>query len=250
MDTGILQPLLAALFISIVSFSGALALFNKKFDRGNSLSYFISFAAGVMLSAALLDILPEAIESANEPHDIFIFVLCGIVMSFLIERFALYHHHHHQDTHHINSSAYLILIGDAFHNFVDGLAIAATYIANPAIGIATTIAIAAHEIPQELADFSILVHSGLKRKQALLYNFISALTSVVGVLVGYYLLKFATGLTGPLLGLTGGIFLYIALADLIPELHNDNRAQKNWKYALIFVIGIIFMFLLIKATHS
>lgn len=248
MNDGITQPLLASFLISTLSFLGSFSLFSGPFKQ-NKISYFVSFAAGVMLSAALLDIIPEALEM-GDPHELLMYVLGGIILSFLMERFALFHHHHHDDTHHIKPSAYLVLVGDAFHNFIDGVAIATTFLVNPAVGVATTIAIAAHEIPQELADFSILVNSGLEKKKALLYNFLSALTALVGVIVGYYFIQQFEGITGPLLGFTGGIFLYISLADLIPELHNDHRQQKSWHLAFIFLLGIAVLYFLIGFTHE
>ena len=243
------SPLIASIFISLLSFIGALTLFRKNIGSHKSLPYFISFAAGVMLSAALLDVLPEAIE-LSDPQKVLQAVLIGIVLGFFMERFVLWYHHHHEDTHHIKPSAFLVLFGDGIHNFIDGVAIVATYIANPAVGIATTIAIAAHEIPQELADFSILIHAGLSKKQALLYNFISALMAILGVFIGYYFLQRFTGITGLLLGFTAGIFLYIPLADLIPELHSDHRQQKNWKYALVFLFGILLLHFLILYLHE
>ena len=243
MPSSLIQAIIASLFISGLSLTGAILLFSKKQQEGRFLHYFISFAAGVMLSAAINNILPEAfaivsVKIALES------TLLGITIAFLMERLLLWHHHHHDETHHIKSSAYLVLFGDSLHNFIDGVALAATFLTSPHVGIATTIAIAAHEIPQELADFSVLIHAGLKNKRALFLNFLSGLTAIFGVLTGYYFLSSSRIYEGNLLGITGGIFIYIALADLIPELHSDHRNQKNLKLAVTFLVGVILMYLI------
>ena len=151
----IIQPLLATILVSLLSLTGAFILLKKKVGQEKNISSLVSFAAGVMLGAALLDLLPHAIEEADA-HEILMLTLWGIVGSFLFERFILWHHHH-EEKHHIKPSVFLVLVGDAVHNFVDGIVIAAAFLVNPMLGISTTIAIAAHELPQELADFSILL---------------------------------------------------------------------------------------------
>lgn len=250
MSYELMQPLIATILISGLSFSGSILLINRKLVSKNILHYLVSFAAGVMLSTALLDILPEALESQDDLMAIMWTVLFGIIFGFMMERFVLWYHHHHEDSHNIKPSAYLVIFGDAFHNFIDGIAIAATFIANPGVGIATTIAIAAHEIPQEIADLSILINSGLTKKKALLFNGLSALTAVIGVIIGFYFIKTFDSVTNLMLGFTAGIFLYIPLADLIPELHSDYRSQKNWRSAVTFLAGILLLYLLTTFLHE
>lgn len=248
----IVQPLLATIFVSLLSLSGAILLFRKKSRWENNITYFVSFAAGVMLATSLLDLLPHAVEEAD-PHEMLIFVLWGIAGSFLFERFILWHHHH-EDKHHIKPSAFLVLVGDAVHNFVDGIVIAAAFLADPALGIATTIAIVAHEIPQELGDFSVLLYAGFTRQKALLFNFLSATTAIVGTVVGYYFLEQYEHLLPSVLSVTAGIFVYIACADLIPELHRENHEKPGnpIKQVLPFLIGILLIIVLLSVSpeHS
>lgn len=240
--TSIIQPLFATLLVSLLSLSGGIILFQKKIFGNGMLQYLVSFAAGVMIGAAFLDLLPEALEETKVPQ-ILQYTLWGIVGSFLFERFILWHHHH-EDKHHIKPSAFLILIGDAIHNAVDGIVIAAAFMVNPALGITTTIAIAAHEIPQELADFSVLIYSGFSRSKALLFNFLSAVTALVGTIVGWYFLEQYEELLPPVLAITAGMFIYIACADLIPELHREQKESNHFRHTIPLVIGIIVMMVL------
>ena len=150
----------ASLFVSVLSFSGGVLLFQKRFLNDRFISYLVSFAAGVMITAAFLDLLPEAIEGFEElgvHENVLLPAFLGVVFFFFLERYVLWFHHHH-DLHGANPSSVLILLGDAFHNFIDGIAIAAAFLTNPGVGIAATLAIAAHEIPQEIADLSIIIH--------------------------------------------------------------------------------------------
>lgn len=218
----------------------------KKILTKNIIPYLVSFAAGVILTTAFLDLFPEAAEQAESlglEVNIFLPAFLGVITSFFIERFLLWFHHH-EHTHGIKPTIFLITIGDGIHNFIDGITIAATYIANPTLGLMTTIAIVAHEIPQEIADFSILIHSGLSKKKALIINLLSAITAVIGGVLGYYFLNnFKPGLP-ILLAFSAGIFIYISCSDLIPDLHRDYKEQKKWIQALPFIAGVMLIFLL------
>lgn len=246
------QIILANIFISLLSLSGAIMILWKKLITKSVIPYLVSFAAGVILTTAFLDLFPEAAEQATELRlkiNIFLPAFLGIITSFFIERFLLWFHHH-EHTHGIKPTIFLITIGDGIHNLIDGITIAATYLANPALGLITTIAMAAHEIPQEIADFSILVHSGLSKKKALIINLLSGLTAVVGGILGYYFLhKFSAALP-VLLAFSAGIFIYISCSDLIPDLHRDYNEQKKWSQALPFIVGIILMYFLIMFLHE
>jgi len=244
----LIPPLLATISVSLLSLSGALLLLKDKKGQQANVTHFVSFAAGVMLSAALLDLLPDAIAETNI-QPILMFALWGIVGSFLFERFILWHHHH-EDKHHIKPSAFLVLVGDAVHNFVDGVVIVAAFLVNPALGISTTIAIAAHELPQELADFSVLIYAGFTRQKALLFNFLSAVTAIVGTVVAYYFLGLYAQLLPPVLAFTAGMFIYIACADLIPELHREHNTNKENPFlqVLPFISGIIIMLTIISLS--
>lgn len=235
----------ASLAVSVLSLIGIISLSSEKFSSKKIVNYLVSFAAGVMLSAAFLDLLPKAFEKSLEVNTVLLLTLGGIVLSFFIERFLFWFHHHH-GTHQINPSTLLILLGDGLHNFIDGLAIAAAFLTTPALGLSTTIAIAFHELPQEFADFSILVHSGMKKFKALMLNFFSALTAVFGALIGFYFLSLFDSVIPTMLGLTAGMFIYIACADLIPDLHQDFKKQQGWIQSLPFIVGIAIMWILVQ----
>lgn len=236
------QIVAACFLVSLLSFVGIATVFKKSFLTQNNTNFFVSFAAGVMLTAAFFDILPEAFEHLDI-HVGLQWVFWSIIGAFILEKF-LWHHHHHSDTHGTHPTTYLVLFGDALHNFVDGLAIAASFIASPALGVTTTIAIIAHEIPQEIADFSVLLHVGIQRKKALLLNFLSGLTSVVGGILGYYFLSQTEGFTHNILAVAGGIFIYIAAADLIPELHREQKNNNITSHIFPFLLGIALIILL------
>jgi zinc and cadmium transporter len=235
--------ILSSFFISLLSFSGGILLVWKKLLSKTIVPIFVSFAAGVMLTTSLIDLLPEMIHK-NAESGIFLSVLAGILVFFFMERFVLWFHHH-DNTHHAKPSVYLVLLGDGLHNFFDGIAIAATFLTNPTAGITTTIAIAAHEIPQEIGDLSILIFGGLTPKIALFYNFLSALTALAGAILGYYYLQSFEGILPWAIGFVAGMFLYIACSDLIPELHKEFKEQKRWAQSIPFILGIIITYFLV-----
>lgn len=225
----------------------------------------LAFAAGVMLSAACLDILPEALGgfaslAPTEPpgfhaRQLFVTLLAGILMFFALERLALWRHAHpgcsrghgRQPDGRARSAAVLILIGDAFHNFVDGIVIAAAFHTSPALGVTTTLAVIAHEIPQEMGDYAILLSSGLSRRQALGWNLLSALATLPGALLGYFMLSDMQGLVPHALAISAASFLYIALGDLLPRLHEQaDRGQRGQLPMLILGIATI---LVIRLNH-
>lgn len=215
----------------------------------------VAFAAGVMLASACLDILPEALAAFIEGQpgesgeaaaaSLFATLLAGLLLFFVLERLALWRHAHpegcgHQPPAAARNAATLILIGDAFHNFVDGILIAAAFLADPALGVTTTLAIVAHEIPQELGDFVLLLNAGWSKRLALLANAASSLTSLLGGLLGYYFMHDAMGIQPYVLTLAAASFIYIAVADLLPLLHRQaNRhfaAQAGWIAAGIAIV--------------
>lgn len=232
--------LLSSFFVSLVSIIGILTVFSKRWHKPEYAAGLVSFAAGVMLSAAFFDILPEALELNPEPS-LFMAIFAGLLLFFFLERFVLWFHHHH-DSHGAKPSVFLILIGDTIHNLIDGISIAAAFLASPAIGVTTTLAIAAHEIPQELADFSVLTAGGMSKKKAILWNFLSGLTSLLGAVVGYYFLSQVEDYLWLFLAFAGGMFLYIASSDLIPELHQDFKRDRRWQQTYPFILGIVLIF--------
>lgn len=238
--------ILSSLFVSAIAFVGGLSLVRQK-SSVSLTSSFVSFAAGVMLTAALLDLLPEALEEAGPRVTQPIFL--GVLLFFFLERFLLWFHHHHEP-HGVKPTSLLVLIGDGLHNLIDGVAIASAFLVGPAIGLTTTVAIAAHEIPQEIADFSLLIHGGMKKTTALLLNFLSGLTALVGAVSAYFYLEAFEGAIPTVLGFTAGMFLYIACSDLIPEMHKDFAKQKRWQQTLPFVVGVGIMWMLTLLLHE
>lgn len=238
----------SSIIISLISLLGGFSLIHKFTSDRKFLSLFVSFAAGVMLASAFFDLFPEAME-LGDPSSVFMPALLGIVMFFFLERFVLWFHHH-DDTHSIKPSAVLVNVGDAIHNFIDGVVIAATFLTNPSLGIITTLAIAAHEIPHELADFSILIHGGMSRAKALFYNFLSALTALLGSVLGYYFLESIQGALPFFLSFTAGMFIYIACSDLIPDLHQEFKEKKNWVQVVPFLVGIVLIYFVIGLVEG
>ena len=202
-----------------------------------------SFAAGVLLATAFLDLFPESMHHLEEVGggDVFIPALVGIVCFFLLERTLLWFHHHH-GSHGIKPTVWMITLGDGVHNFIDGVAIAATFILNPSIGLMTALAVAAHEIPQEIADFSVLLSRGLSKQKAIIFNVASALTALVGA-IGMYLFSEVLEMhLGFITAFAAGMFVYIALSDLIPELHHSENKKETVRQIIAFVIGIFLVF--------
>ncbi len=238
--------ILASIIVSSTSLIGGVLLIWTELFTEKLLTYLVSFAAGVMLTTAFIDLLPEALEN-NTNQYLYVYGLAGVVVFFLIERFVLWFHHH--DEVHMKPSTYLILLGDGLHNFFDGLAIAATFLANPGLGFITTLAISAHEIPQEIADFSVLIHGGMKKWRALFYNFLSALTALLGAVLGFYYLEKISNLTPIFLMFSAGFFIYIACSDLIPDLHRDFKKQKKWLTTIAFMVGVFLIFFLVTALE-
>lgn len=246
------QIIIANVAISLISLIGGFLIIWKKLVNKKVVPYLVAFAAGVILTTVFFDLLPEAMEHAEELENhsnIFMPVFIGILLSFFIERFLLWFHHH-ESTHGIKPALYLIIIGDAIHNFIDGVVIATTFMTSPQLGIITTVAIAAHEIPQEIADFSILIHSGLTKIKALLINLMSAVTAIAGGVFSYYFLNTIEGSLPFLLSLSAGIFIYIAGSDLIPHLHREYKEERKWAQVLPFIAGIILMYLMITFLHG
>lgn len=240
--------IIASFVTSLVSLIGIVFLLGKTSSYEASSKSMVSFAAGVLIATAFINILNEALHEG--PIDMVLLVtLAGIVFSFFMERFVLWYHHHHNDMHNIKPSAYLVIMGDSIHNFIDGIAIAATFSVSVPLGIITTVAIMAHEIPQEIADFMILVRSGFTRQKALMFNFLTALTAVLGGIVGVLLVNTYSNILPSALAFTAGIFIYIAAADLIPELHENHDRSKPLNQAVPFVLGIALIVFITQFMH-
>lgn len=220
----------------------------------------VSLSTGVLLSTALLHVLPEAFESKASPHALFMVLLGGLMFFFLLEKVELYrhthhhegdghHHHHHFDAEQAGRGGLSVLVGDSIHNFCDGIIIAAAFLADPHLGVVTSLAIIAHEIPQEVGDYIVLLNAGFSRAKALLFNAISGLAAVLGGVVGYFVVGPWESLFPYLLVAASSSFVYVAVADLIPQLQRrlpwrETVAQLAW---LAVGIGLVVVVVAVSA---
>jgi zinc and cadmium transporter len=238
------QALLATFLVSALSLIGIVIALRDWTSRIEIAA--ISFGAGVLLATTFLELLPEAVEHAGTP-DVLWIALAAFAAFFALERLIhglhgdhsedLGHDHDHvHDSHHL-ASRYLILVGDSVHNFIDGVVIAASFVADPSLGVTTALAVAAHEIPHEIADYSILVASKLDRLTALALNFATALTALLGVLVCFAFRGFVESHVHWFMAATAGMFLYIAAAGLIPQIHHSPY-RRSWLCTGPFFLGI------------
>lgn len=239
MEISTLGYILIFTFIgSVISLvGGVILLFKEKFAIKIS-HYLASFAAGALLGTAFFDLLPEASEESGEIN-IFLWALLGILLFFLLERFIYWFHHHHEHGEPKTKPIIpLIMLGDSVHNFIDGVVVAATFLVSIPLGIVTAFAVAAHEIPQEIGDFGIMLHQGMKRSRVLLFNFLSALTALTGALITFYAADFIQGLLPVFLSVTAGFFIYIAASDLIPEIHNEEKRKVALMETVLLLVGV------------
>ena len=206
----------------------------------------ISYAIGALLGAVFLEILPHAFEHAD-PHHMAGTVLAGILVFFILEKLVLWRHCHHDHceahdahapAHDHGRSGLLILVGDTFHNFVDGILIAAAFMESTELGIVTAMAIIAHEIPQEVGDYLILLHSGYSRLKALVFNLLSSLATLIGALLAYFALADLTEWIPTILGLAAASMIYVAVADLIPGLHKRTELKATLQQVLLICLGV------------
>ena len=234
----ILWILVFGLLGSIGAVAGAgLMLALPVMIRGRLLPYLISYATGTLLGAAFLGMIPAALEQAPT-REILAAVLAGMVLFFTLEKLVLWRHCHDSECRVHSQAAPLILVGDAFHNFVDGVVIAAAFLISIPLGIATSIAVIAHEVPQEIGDFAILLDSGYSRTKALVLNTLSAATTLPGAMLAYFWLEDTRTLVPYILALSAASFIYIATADLVPNLHRRILLQDAVRQIALMLLGI------------
>lgn len=234
--------ILSTLLVSLVAFIGVFSLsLNKKFLK-NAVFYFVALSIGGLMGDAFLHLLPEATEEFGDGR-VFLFVLAGFFLFLLIEKIIYWRHCHEEDCP-VHTFVYMNLIGDAVHNFIDGIVIAVSFATNFGVGVASTAAIFLHEIPQEIGDFGVLMHGGFNRKKALFFNFLTALTAIFGGIIGFYLLFFIEPLSKYLLAFSAGGFIYIAATDLIPEIQKEHKIKKSLLNYLIIFLGVLAMYFL------
>jgi len=232
--------ILASTFVvTLISLVGIFTLAIKNNLLQKILFCLIGFSAGALIGGAFLHILPEVLEKTKSALT-FHYVILGIVMFFLMERY-FYWRHCHDGVCNIHAFSYLNLIGDGLHNFIDGMMIAVSFTVSIKLGAVTTLAVIFHEIPQELGDFGVLVYGGFTRQKALFYNYISAFAAMVGAVAGYFISGLLAGFSNFLLPLTAGGFIYIATSDLIPEIHKEKDLKRSTAAFIAFLFGIIFM---------
>lgn len=235
--------LLFTLLGSLGALIGGLVLLSKeKFTL--KISHFLaSFAAGVLLGAAFFDLLPEALREGEEAGiDVHLWTLIGIIIFFIMERAIHWFHHHEQYHEHekeTKTTVPLIILGDTVHNFIDGVVIAATFMVSIPLGIVTALSVFAHELPQEIGDFGLLLHKGLRKAQIIWVNILSAVVAIGGALITYALGNALEFYIPILLSLTAGFFVYIALSDLIPEIHYERRRGFATIESLLLLLGVL-----------
>lgn len=248
--TDILLVLIAATIGSLFSLLGGLYLLYGGRGAAWMQRYTVPFAAGALLAASFLDLLPEALHHDGSTS-VLSWVLGGILLFFILERgLRWFHHHHSHDGDNTKGNSYLIIFGDTIHNFLDGLAIGAAFLVSPATGIVATLAIAAHEIPQEIGDFGLLLSKGMAKRKILIVNIISAAATIVAAL-GIFILGTSVSLPiDALLAVTAGFFIYIAVSDIIPTIHAEKNARSANIQTIVLIIGVVLVGLVATYSHQ
>lgn len=233
--------LISTFLVSIFSLIGVLLLTVKENFLQKILLVLVSFASGTLLGGAFFHLIPESFSAFDE--SVFIAVVFGIVVFFFLEK-SLWRHCHERECP-VHPFAYLNLLGDGIHNFIDGIAIAASFLSaeSPSLGIITTAVVVMHEIPQELGDFGVLIYGGFNKTKALFFNFLSAILAIVGALATYFFISYLPNISYILAFAAGG-FIYIATSDLIPELHKETSITNSFVEIVFLLVGIILMKLL------
>lgn len=246
--------IVATLIISLLGLIGGLLVLWREQKIRRFTKYLMSFAAGSILAAALLELLPEALEGEAAPHTIGLWILIGVLIFFVLEKLLILHHHTHEEvaetemhgapSHGLSAIRPLIIIGDALHNFLDGIVIAIAFLTDTRIGIITALAVIAHEIPQEIGDFGILLHSGMQRGRVLLWNVLGALVSPLGAIAALAARDLYEKVAPAALALVVGNFVYLALADLIPAIKHERKIRNTIAQIVLVVVGIIIVWAL------
>lgn len=240
-----LYTIISVLIISLISLIGVFTLSLKRERLKNLSLSLVSFAAGALFGDAFIHLLPEAFEKMGTETKTSLYVLAGVLIFFILEKFLRWRHCHIESHKEFFPLAAMNLVGDAVHNFIDGLLIGATYMVSIPVGIATSLAIIFHEIPQEIGDFGVLIHAGLSVRKALVFNFFSAVIAILGAFVSLLIGPKVEGFAVSLLPIAAGGFIYIAGADLIPELKHECELGESLRQLVLIVLGIAIMALLV-----
>jgi zinc and cadmium transporter len=244
----LIEIILATIIVSLISLIGLVLAGNK---IKNFLNYFIAFAAGSLIAASFFDLIPHALGEIDLEMGL-VFVVIGIGLFFLIETFIHWHHCGQGESKHVHKkpTGVLIFSGDFVHNFVDGLLIAGAFMLDFTTGIVATLIVIIHEIPQEFGDFAVLLHSGYTKWQAVKINFVSALSAVLGGVLGYFAFDSMEAITPYAVLIAAGGFLYIALSDIIPELHGTHNKKKKFIEAGVFMLTLVVMRFFLEFMHG
>ncbi len=238
-DLGVLfWIVLATLVNGFTAFTGAVTLWMNEKTFRKAIFFLVAFSAGSLFSGALFHLAAESLETLNE-QIVFLLMISGFSLFFIVERFLWWHHCHEGECD-VHPVSYLVLIGDSIHNFIDGAVIAASFFVGIHFGILTTVLVLIHELPQELGDFAILIHGGFSKSKALFFNFLSQLTCVLGGILTYYI-GAISGHTMFLLPFAAGGFLYISASDLVPELHREPNRARSLGSFVFFLAGVLTM---------
>jgi zinc and cadmium transporter len=258
-NSTLLSILLATTIAGVISISAAavfsFALLSKVVDR------MVSLSVGILLSTSLLHALPEAFESKADPHTLFATLLAGLLGFFLLEKTAILRHSHHyegdghghahgHDAHEAGKAGWMILVGDGLHNFTDGILIAAAFLADPKLGLVTGLAIIAHEIPQEIGDFIVLLNAGFSRARAYVYNLLCSLMAIIGGVVGYLTLENGMQAIPYVLVFASSGFIYIAVSDLMPQMQRRATVRETIPQVLLIALGVGLVLFLTGRTHG
>lgn len=235
--------ILSITIVSLISLIGIITLPFKEKKLHAILLYLVAFSTGAMLGDVFIHLLPEAAEQGFTMQ-ISMYTLAGIIVSFLIEKYVHMRHLHGKHDTKYRPAAIMSLIGDAIHNLIDGMIVGASYLVSPTVGVATTIAVILHEIPQEIGNFGVLLHGGFTKSRALFFNFLTALTAFGGLFLALAWNQ-STNVTTFLIPFAAGNFIYIAGSDLIPELHEQEGLKKNFIQLIMLLVGIGVMFSLL-----
>jgi zinc and cadmium transporter len=237
--------IVSVIIVSLISLIGILALLLNR-DVKKITFLLVSFAVGGLFGDALIHLLPESFEKMDNSLAVALYVILGIMIFFIMEKVLRWRHQHYAETEkHVKPIVMMNLVGDGVHNMIDGMVIGASYLVSIPLGLTTTLAIVLHEIPQEIGDFGILLHGGFTVKKALFFNFLSALTAVIGAILSLAIGPHVQGYAEALVPITAGGFIYIAGTDLLPELHQDVKLNRSLLQLVLVLMGIGIMAILV-----
>ncbi len=249
----LLYIIIATLLVSAISFAGIFVVYRKTVLQDGTFKLLISLAAGALLAVSFLDLLPEAVEAVSDPAPIFATVLVSFLLFFILEKYLHWHHcrcdncgPNDQETK--DSMVITNLVGDSIHNLMDGFLIATTFMLDVRVGMITTFAVVIHEIPQEIADFGVLLYAGLSKRKAIFINFLFALTAVVGGIAFFFFGRSFAHLIPFMAAFAAGNFLYLATSDLIPELHHEKDPKRVLQHTIWLLAGVAIIYLVTIVT--